>query len=212
MKCALLTSPNQWFVPFAERMVADNPSIKLYFDHVDILESYDAVFILSYHKIIPENFLKKQNLNLVIHASDLPEGKGWAPLFWQVLEGRDEIVFTLFKADSEVDNGEIILKKKLLLSGFELNNELRSKQASTILKICEEFLKFPDRFITTKPQIGESTFYRKRTPADSELDPDLTIREQFNLLRIVDNENFPAFFHLGGKKFTLKIEESDINL
>ena len=35
----------------------------------------------------------------------------------------------------------------------------------------------------------------KRTPADSEIDPGKSILEQFNLLRIVDSERYPAFFY-----------------
>ena len=52
---------------------------------------------------------------------------------------------------------------------------------------------------------GKGSFYRKRTPEDSELDIDKTIREQFNLLRAVDNNRYPAFFKLNGQKYTLKI-------
>ena len=57
-----------------------------------------------------------------------------------------------------------------------------------------------------KSQRGEETFYKKRTPKDSELDINKTIKEQFNLLRIVDNEKYPAFFKFKNKIYTLKIE------
>ena len=43
--------------------------------------------------------------NLVIHASDLPQGKGWSPMPWQIAEGRNDIVFTLFEAVAGVDAG-----------------------------------------------------------------------------------------------------------
>jgi len=56
-------------------------------------------------------------------------------------------------------------------------------------------------------QILES-FYLRRRPEDSRLDPDKTIREQFNLLRVVDNEKYPAFFDLHGQRFLLKVEKA----
>jgi len=40
----------------------------------------------------------------------------------------------------------------------------------------------------------------------SELDPTKTIMDQFKLLRIVDNESYPAFFEVAGKSFILRIE------
>ena len=52
-----------------------------------------------------------------------------------------------------------------------------------------------------KPQVGDDTFYPKRTPKESELDIDKSIISQFNLLRVVDNERYPAYFHINNKKY-----------
>ena len=54
-------------------------------------------------------------------------------------------------------------------------------------------------------QIGEETFYPKRAKKDSELDISKSIEENFNLLRIGNNEDWPSFFHYRGKKYILKI-------
>lgn len=56
-----------------------------------------------------------------------------------------------------------------------------------------------------KAQRGEPSLYPKRTAKDSELDITKSIESQFDLLRIVSNEEFPAFFYKNGKKFVLKI-------
>ena len=40
---------------------------------------------------------------------------------------------------------------------------------------------------------------------DSLLDFNKTITEQFNLLRVVDNDKYPAFFENQGEKYFLKI-------
>jgi methionyl-tRNA formyltransferase len=57
-------------------------------------------------------------------------------------------------------------------------------------------------------QKGESTFYKRRKPEHSRLDVNKTIAEQFNLLRVADNERYPAFFELQGKKYKIKIEKT----
>ncbi|EGK8010483.1 methionyl-tRNA formyltransferase [Campylobacter lari] len=203
MKIALLTSPNQWFVPYIKKLQKLIPNSLVFYKHEQI-SGYDIVFILSYHRIISKEFLSKNKNNIVIHASNLPQGKGWAPLFHQVLEGKNEITFTLFEADEKTDNGDIYLQKTLVLNGLELYEELRDKQANFTIKLCLDFLrKFPN--ITKIPQKGKESFYPKRTPKDHELDINKTIEEQFNLLRISNNKEFPAFFYKNGKKFIIKI-------
>lgn len=207
MKVAILTSPNQWFIPYAQESQAKIPQSDLYFSHEEIKQSYEIVFILSYHRIIPKDFLEQNRHNLVIHASNLPKGKGWSPMFWQVLEGKNEIVFSLLEADEKVDNGNIYLQKTLVLEGVELYEELREKQAKMCQELCLEFLeKYPH--ISPKKQEGSESFYPKRSSKDSELDPKKSLESQFNLLRIVSNEEFPAFFYKEGKKFILKIYDS----
>lgn len=117
------------------------------------------------------------------------------------------MVFTLFSADSKADNGDIYLQKTLFLNGGELYEELREKQADMCVKLCLEFLAKKDK-IKPQKQCRAESFYPKRTAKDSELNLSKTLESQFNLLRICDNENFPAFFYKNGKKYILKIYES----
>lgn len=209
MKIAILTSPNQWFIPYAKKLNQLIKNSELFLNHKEIL-NFDIVFILSYHQIIDKKFLKQNKHNIIIHASNLPQGKGWAPLFHQIIEGKNEIIFSLFEADDKADNGNIYLKKNLKLNGLELYEELREKQASFTLDMCLEFLKlYPN--IKAKKQKGQESFYPKRSPKDSELDINKSLNEQFNLLRTVSNEEFPAFFYKDGKKFILKIYPNNIS-
>jgi len=208
MKIAILTTPNQWFIQYAEQLHKKIENSKLFFSHKEMQDDFDIVFILSYHSIIQEEYLKKNKHNIVVHASDLPQGKGWAPMFWQILEGKNDIVFSMFEASKGVDDGEIYMKKTLHLNGTELNDELRFKQADFIIEMCLKFLKNYEQFKIPMAQIGNESFYVKRGPKDSVLDIHKTIEDQFNLLRIVDNESYPAYFYRKNKKYILKIEEA----
>jgi len=208
MKIAILTSPNQWFIPYAKKLQEMIDFSELFFNHEEMNTQYDVVFILSYHRLISQKYLEKNKHNIVIHASALPQGKGWSPMFWQILEGKNEIPFSMFEADEGIDSGNIYMKRILYLSGYELNEELRNKQADFIVNMCIEFLENYDEYSIPIHQVGKENFYKKRDPKDSELDIHKTIDEQFNLLRIVDNENYPAFFYKDNKKYILKIEEA----
>lgn len=204
----VLTSAKSWFVPYAERFVQELDDRGYYAsflaDHTQIPSDTHIVFILSYFRIIPVQYLGSNRLNLVVHESDLPKGKGWAPMFWQVLEGKNEIPVTLFEADEHTDNGRIWFKDVIQLSGYELHDELRHLQAEKSVEMC---LKFLEEFEHIEPQeqAGESTFYPKRTPNHSELDTSKSIEAQFNQLRIASNEDYPAFFVKDGRKYIVKI-------
>ena len=63
-----------------------------------------------------------------------------------------------------------------------------------------------DKYKIPIRQTGEETFYKKRNSENSKLDIDKSIKEQFNLLRIVDNDSYPAFFEVDGNRYILKIE------
>ena len=206
MKTAVLTTPNQWFEKYAFNLV-NELKCALYFEYENI-KGFDVVFILAYHKIILSKLLNQNKHNIVIHESDLPKGKGWAPLFWQILEGKNEIVFSMFEAGEGIDDGDIYMKKILKLSGYELNEELRAKQANLTIEMCKEFIKNYEKYKNPIPQKGKETFYNKRTPIDSKLDINKTIKEQFDLLRIVNNDDYPAFFEIDGNRYILKIEKA----
>jgi len=115
----------------------------------------------------------------------------------------------LFEAVAGVDAGNIYLQDELKLSGFELNAELRDKQGNLTCQMCKRFISKINMNPKSTPQEGDESFYRKRTPEDSRLDINKTIAEQFNLLRIVDNDSYPAFFEIDGHRYFLKISSSE---
>lgn len=144
--------------------------------------------------------------NLVVHESDLPHGKGWSPLTWQILEGKNQIPVTMIEAEEKVDSGVIYAQEWIDFQGHELVEELRAAQAKATIRLCEKFVsRYPGIVDAAREQTGEENFYPRRKPGDSRLDPDMTIREQFNLLRVVDNENYPAWFEMGGQRYVVKI-------
>ncbi|MDD5356026.1 MAG: UDP-4-amino-4,6-dideoxy-N-acetyl-beta-L-altrosamine N-acetyltransferase, partial [Candidatus Omnitrophica bacterium] len=212
---AVLTSEESWFVPYARHFVgilnALGHNAKLFHDHEDLTHNFQIVFILSYFKIVrKKEFLDKHKHNLVVHESDLPKGRGWAPLFWQILEGKNKIDIVLFEAKEGIDEGDIYLKDAIEFQGHELHDAIREKQAHKTMQLC---LKFLSKYKSLKPipQEGEATYYEKRAPKNSQLDIDKTIKEQFNLIRIVNNKEFPAFFDYLGHRYIIKIEKDDLS-
>ena len=209
---AIVTSAKSWFLPYAqefERSLQDQHlNAKLFVKYEDIDNNPKVVFILSYFSLIQLKELKKYPHNFVVHESDLPQGKWWAPLFWQILEGKNEIPVVLFEAAEELDAGPIYLRDAIILQGNELHDEIRSLQAKKTQELCLRLL-YEFGQITPMPQSGLATFYSKRTPAASELDVSRPLQDLFDQLRVASNDNYPACFYHRGTKYVLKITKQD---
>lgn len=207
----IIVDNESWILPYAKQLMnlllADEHDVTLIRQQSDI-NLGDILFILGCVKRIPANLLKLHTHNLVVHESNLPQGRGNSPLTWQILEGKNEISTCLFEAVAEIDQGPIYLRNIIKLKGNELLPTLKQTQGINSVKLCHKFIcSYPDIIKTACPQPNEkSGFYRKRTPKDSQLDVNKTISEQFNLLRVVHNEHYPAFFEINGTKYKLKID------
>jgi len=198
---------NRWIAKLLAGWLIDGHIVSWVSDTQNIPKG-DLCFILSYENLVEVNVRNRNKNNLVVHASDLPKGKGWSPMSWQVLEGKNEIVVTLFEAEDDIDSGDIYLQDIMNLDGYELVDDLRRKQAEITLNLCCDFVNhYPAVLQSSRQQQGTSTFYPKRKTTDSCLDPNKTIGEQFNLLRIVDNDKYPAYFKWNGQSYILKVEK-----
>ena len=77
------------------------------------LSGGDILFLISCSEIINEEDRSAYNTCLVIHASDLPLGRGWSPHIWQIIEGKEELTLSLLEAQDKVDSGSIWKKINL---------------------------------------------------------------------------------------------------
>ncbi|MHB1126203.1 MAG: UDP-2,4-diacetamido-2,4,6-trideoxy-beta-L-altropyranose hydrolase [Bacillota bacterium] len=209
-RVTLISDAQSWinqYIPILIGELVQGGHTVLWVQEAAAIPKGDFLFCLGYGRVIPPGILSRNRHNLVIHESDLPRGKGWSPLTWMILEGANEIPIVLFEAAESIDSGKIYLREKMNFRGMELIDELRRVQAETSIKMCLKFIgEYPELVALGIAQEGESTYCRRRTNDDSRIDPDKTIREQFNLLRVVDNQRYPAFFEIDGHTFILKIE------
>ena len=121
-----------------------------------------------------------------------------------MLEGKNEIVLTLFEATPEADAGPYYLKERLEFDGSELLPELRERMAEALIGMCLTYAADSSAMAPVQ-QKGDETFYPKRSAKDEELDVNKTLAQLFNQLRISDNDRFPAFFRMKGNKYIIKI-------
>lgn len=211
LKITIISDINSWINQYLPNLfnllVAQGHQVKGLHQVAEITPG-DIVFYLSCGQIASEAVLSRNRHNLVVHESALPQGRGWSPLTWQILEGKNKIPIVLFEAEANVDSGKIYLQDHLVFDGTELVDELRAAQAQKTIELCQQFVaKYPSVVQQGQDQVGTPTFYPRRRPQDSQMNVDKTIREQFNLLRVVDNDSYPATFEIAGQTYILKISK-----
>jgi methionyl-tRNA formyltransferase len=213
MQLSILTNNNSWFKKFGKKLQFQlrdlGHSVSLINKMEDIING-EICFILSYSKILDKSSLNKNKNNIVVHASDLPSGKGFSPMQWTILNGKNEIVLTLFEATEALDAGPFYFKDSVVFNGYELYEEMREIIGNTIVEMCIRYIQYRESLIAKK-QKGIESYFKKRTIANDEINPSKSILEQFNHFRIADNENFPLYFFNNGKKYYIKIFRDQSN-
>ena len=200
-----------WIIPYAEELVSEinrgRDVAKFYRDYESAAKA-DLAFYLGCIRLTPDTVLRRHRHNLVPHASPLPKGRGFAPVWWQVLEGAQSIPICLFEAVAAVDAGPIYLEDQFHLDGHELHDEIRALQGKAAVDICLRYLCAPLP-PPGRPQTGEPTFYPRRSREHDQLDPEMTIARQFDLMRVLDSNNYPAYFDYRGRRYLLRIEKEE---
>jgi methionyl-tRNA formyltransferase len=179
---------------------------------VEVLRDYlnlrggDFLFLVSCQQIVPKPVRDIYRHTLVLHASALPKGRGMSPHVWQILDGADLVTVTLLNAEDALDSGDIWEQVEVHFDGTELYDEINQKIFGAELRLMTWALGHCDS-ATPRKQQGEASTYRRRTPADSSIDPQKPLAESFNLLRVADPQRYPAFFDYRGKRYRIRIDK-----
>lgn len=174
----------------------------------ELLSGGDLLFLISCDEVITKKDREKYCKTLVLHASDLPKGRGWSPHVWELLKGATSLTLSLLEAEDKVDTGAIWKKTVFDVPKYALWNEINNLLFQAEIELINYAVQvFPNP--TPETQEQGLSYYRKRNPKDSQIDPHQSIESQFNKIRVCDPNRFPAYFELYGKKFKLILEKLD---
>ena len=170
----------------------------------------DILFLVSCSEIIRQEDRCKYQKCLVLHASDVPKGRGWSPHIWEIIRGSQAITLTLMEADDNIDCGKIWKKTNFLVPKHALWDEINSRLFEAEIDMIDfatsnfHIVKPVAQSLEIKP-----TYFKRRTPDDSQFDPKLPFVDVFDQIRVCDSERFPAFFDLHGHRYKLTLEKYD---
>lgn len=189
--------------------ISDSYSISIVRTRAE-LTSGDFLFLVSCSEIIKAEHRENYRHTLVLHASDLPKGRGWSPHIWEIIQGGEAITLSLLEAEDKVDTGRIWLKQLIPIEKTALWDEVNHLLFEAEIKLMNEVLVRYDQIKPYQQDTEiEPTYHRKRTPEDSRVNPDSSIADQFDLIRMCDPDRYPAWFELHGQKYKLVLEKMD---
>ncbi|OGI09977.1 MAG: hypothetical protein A2Y40_02105 [Candidatus Margulisbacteria bacterium GWF2_35_9] len=179
----------------------------------DINQSHDLVIVSNYDQIIEKDLfnIPKKGM-VVIHSSDLPKGRGWAPIYNCIANADKEFVVSLIKIDEKVDSGNILMKLRIQKPRYISNDNLRRIDQEATVEIVKEFVNNISNDSSGMVQENANASYHpKRTPEQNKLDPDKTIKEVI-LEILATNANYPAFIELDGCRVELQAKTIEYKL
>lgn len=170
----------------------------------------DILFLVSCSQLIARNDRERYSQVMVLHASDLPDGRGWSPLVWDILAGKEELTVSLLAAEDGVDTGAIWAKQRFKVPRHALHDEINALLFAVELDLMDKGIKMvrAGEHPVPQPEDGGS-YHRRRTPEDSRLDPTRSLSELFDQIRVADPNRYPAFFELHGKTYELTIRKKE---
>lgn len=164
----------------------------------------DLLIVRGWQRLIPKEILTYLSIGAIgFHGSSefLPKGRGRSPINWSLIENKDIFILQMFFYDENVDAGNIIGWEIIDIGPFDTIRTLYYKTAMASGRLISKFLPLIlDGSAPSYPQLGEPSYYPKRTPEDGRVDWNKTTAEIYNLIRAVTRPYPGAFSFLAGRK------------
>jgi len=144
----------------------------------------DFLILISYGKILPGKILqipKFAPLNL--HPSLLPKYRGAAPIEWALINGEKETGVTLIKMNEKMDEGEIVVQRKVEIKKTDNIFTLKKRLMEISPSVLLEGISAIKEGKATTPQKGTPSFAPKLKKEDGLINWGKSAEEIYNLVR-----------------------------
>jgi methionyl-tRNA formyltransferase len=194
-----------WAINIYKNLSKKKIKIKIVKKEVNLknIKNYNPDFILFYgwSKKVSKKIVEEYKC-IMLHPSKLPQYAGGSPIQNQIIRNVKTSAVTLFRMSEKIDHGNIILQKKLLLTG-DLNEIFkRIVDIGTFLTLKMLKNKYKDKKIKIKK------IYSRKMPKDSEITlNDLKVKDAnflYNKIRMLQDPYPNAYIKtIDGKKLYL---------
>jgi methionyl-tRNA formyltransferase len=171
----------------------------------------NAILSVGFPYLIPSHLLKLFQPAINIHPTLLPRYRGPTSGAYILINNERESGSTVHHMTSQMDRGDIVLQSRVPLTPFDTIRSMQRKVYALEQELLVNALAALENGVKpiTQDESQASEFSKKRTPADSELDPSKPLIDLVNQIRACDPREYPAFFIYNGQKITVQLQRLD---
>lgn len=171
--------------------------------------SPDILITFGWRRIISEGVIDSAELAVNIHPAILPDYKGYHPVPHVLINNEKYHGITAHLITKAMDAGDIVYQDRFEINRYSKLNEIQKKvndlMPQFLFELCRRLLS--GEFELTENDDSKTKIVAgKRTPEDSEIPLDMTIGEAYDHIRACDENRFPAYIIIGGRKVFIKLE------
>ena len=180
--------------------IADEDNIKFLKE-----KNLDILFIIGWHRIVPQIVLDQAKICVGLHTSLLPKDRGSSPINWKLIRGCKNGGVTLFHLSSDVDSGPIIAQKDFSIDFEDTVQIVYFKSTLKSLDLLDEnWLDLhnlnPKKIL---PDESLATINERRRPIDGLIDWTKSATDCYNWIRALTHPYPGAFTFWKGKKILI---------
>lgn len=145
----------------------------------------DLIVVVAFGKLLPSGLIDAPRIySINLHPSLLPKYRGPAPIVWTLINGEKQSGVTIQRIREEIDGGEIILQKKILVDSEDtagtLGEKLSHLGARALMEAINLIKKGEDKL---RPQKGDTSYAPKITKEVGRIKWERASWEIHNLVR-----------------------------
>jgi len=169
-----------------------------------------SLLSLGFPILISAEVLSRFVFAVNVHPTLLPNYRGPNSGAYVLINDEKFAGSTVHLMTDKIDQGSIINQSSVPLSKFDTIRSMQRKVYESEPNLVIQALKLLQANAPMiQQQEEESSFYARRSPKDSEIDPNKSLIALFDEIRSCDPVDFPAYFFIGGEKVCVRMWRPD---
>lgn len=173
---------------------------------------FDILISCGFPYLLNKKIITHAKYAINVHPTLLPKYRGFRSGPFILMNDERMSGVTVHFLSERMDQGDIILQTEFPLTPFDTTKSVSRKCKEIEPEIVHTTLQqIKENNYTAIPQNEEeATEYTKiRTPDDSEINWNKSLKDLYNEIRACDPLDYPAFFYIDGQKVCIKLWRPD---
>jgi methionyl-tRNA formyltransferase len=167
----------------------------------------DLFLVNAYSMILPAPWLEIPPRGAInVHTGLLPQYRGANVLNWVLVNGESETGVTIHVIDEGIDTGPIVMRRQVPITDDDTVVTLRDRLLAEIGPMLGEVLPLvaAGSVQTFAQDEAQARYWPRRTPEDGRIDPTLSTKRIYDLVRALVRPWPGAFYYdVAGGRITL---------